>query len=40
MVGQDAIQTMESRWLRYMPALLCLEDEDESEDSGGLRRAL
>ena len=33
MVGQDTIQTMESRWLRYMPALLRLEDEDESEDA-------
>lgn len=33
MVGQDAIRTMESRWLRYMPALLRLEDEDESEDA-------
>jgi len=33
MVGQDAIQTIKSRRMKYMPALLHLEDEDEGEDA-------
>ena len=32
MVGQDAIQIMKSRWMKYVPALLHLED-DEGEDA-------
>lgn len=33
MVGQDAIQIMKSGWMKYVPALLHLEDEDEGEDA-------
>ena len=27
MIGQDAIQRMEKRWAKFMPVILCLEDE-------------
>ena len=33
MVGQDAIQIMKSRWVKYVAALLHLEDEGEGEDA-------
>ena len=33
MIGQDAIQRMETKWAKFMPVILCLEDEHEGEDA-------
>lgn len=33
MVDQDAIQTMKSRWMKYVPDLLHFEDEDGEDAS-------
>ena len=31
MIGQDAIQRMETKWAKFMPVILRLEDEHEGE---------
>ena len=33
MIGEDAIQKMKTRWAKFMPVILRLEEEQEGEDA-------